>query len=230
MLVRPAAAAMNISANGVSDWAGAVLHGRSLEIENQRLRALAISAENYTQDVDRLQSEIDELRRLNGWQQAPGHEKIPADVIGYFSQVNRLTLDVGANRGVRAGMPVATFEGLVGRIETVDGLTSQVLLISSPAAEARISAIVERQAPNPPAAGLLKGEGPNSLVLELADPTATVEPGDLVTTSGFSDQIPRGIAIGKVVQVESDPVFGKLTATVFPRVALGQIREVLVIK
>jgi len=230
LLVTPAATAMSASANGISNWAGAVLHGRSLELENQRLRALAVSVEDYTHDVDRVQAEVDELRRLDGWQRSPGRAKIPADVIGYFAQENRLTLDVGATRGILPGMAVATYEGLVGRVETVDRSTAQVLLITSPAAEARISAIVDRQVPNPPAAGLLKGEGPMSLVLELADPTATVEAGDLVTTSGFSDRIPRGIVIGKVIRVDSDPVFGKLTAVVFPRVALGQIREVLVIK
>jgi cell shape-determining protein MreC len=66
--------------------------------------------------------------------------------------------------------------------------------------------------------------------LELADPTATVESGDLVVTSGFSSEIPKGIAIGKVVSVHDDPAFGKRTAIVYPRVALGQIREVVVIK
>jgi len=230
MLVMPAAKELSSSANGLADWSTALVHARRLEDENRRLRALEIAAQNYEQDADRLQAEIDELRKLGGWEQAAGREKVPADVIGFFPQENRLTVDVGANRGLKPGMPVATYEGLVGRIETVDRTTAQVLLITSPAAEGRISAIVERDAPNPPPAGLLHGEGPDSMVLDLADPTATVKTGDIVETSGFSAEIPRGIVIGKVIQVQADPVYGKLTATIFPRVALGEVREVMVIK
>jgi cell shape-determining protein MreC len=119
---------------------------------------------------------------------------------------------------------------LVARVETVDANVSQALLITAPSTEARISAIVERQPPNPSPAGLIRGEGPNAITLELADPTATVESGDTVVTAGFSAEIPRGIVIGRVVSVQDDPAFGKRTATVFPRVALGQVREVVVLK
>lgn len=221
---------MNWGGNLCADFVGGALHGRRLEEENRRLKAIAAAAENYQPDIDRLQSEVDELRKLGGWEACTGREKVPADVVGYFPHENRITLNVGANRGIKRGMPVATYEGLVGRIETVDRTSSQVLLITAPSGEARISALVQRNPPNPPPAGLIRGDGPNSLVLELADPTATVDSGDIVTTAGFSDAIPRGIVIGKVISVEDDKAFGKRTAIVFPKVALGQVREVLVIK
>lgn len=221
---------MSWSGNLFADFVGGALHGRRLEEENRRLKAIAAAAENYQPDIDRLQNEVDELRKLGGWEAGAGREKVPADVVGYFPHENRITLNVGANRGIKRGMPVATYEGLVGRIETVDRTSCQVLLITAPSSESRISALVQRNPPNPPPAGLIRGDGPNSLVLELADPTATVDSGDIVITAGFSDAIPRGIVIGKVVSVEDDKAFGKRTAVVFPRVALGQVREVLVIK
>jgi rod shape-determining protein MreC len=229
-LIAPAAAVMDTGANGIADFIGAATHGQRLEAENRKLRAIAEAARSYDSDVAELLSEIAELRKLGGWESAPGRVKVPADVIGYYPHESRITINVGADRGVKRGMPVATYEGLVGRIETVDRSSSQVLLITSPSAESRISAIVQRQAPNPPPAGLIRGDGLSSLALELADPTASVTTGDVVTTSGFSDLIPRGIVIGKVVRVEDDPSFGKRTAMVFPRVSLGQLREVLVIK
>ncbi|MFI5387771.1 MAG: rod shape-determining protein MreC [Fimbriimonadales bacterium] len=229
-LVSPAAGVMDSVATRTSDFAVAIFRGRGLEEENQRLRAIASSAQTYGPDVERLQAEIDELRKLGGWETSPGRQKVPADVIGYFPNESRITISVGADRGVKRGMPVATYEGLVGRVETVDRTSSQVLLITSTSGQSRISALIRRPLPNPPASGLIRGDGPNSLVMELADPTASVDSGDVVTTSGFSDQIPRGIVIGKVVSVQDDPAFGKRTVVVFPRVALGQVREVLVIK
>jgi rod shape-determining protein MreC len=230
VLVSPAGAAINWVANGVSDFSEGVIHGRGLEQENRRLRALVAVADTYQAQVDRLQSEVDQLRKMGEWSRRPGGLKVPADVIGYFPNESRITINVGKDRGLKRGMPVATHEGLVGRIETVDRTTSQVLLITSSAVESRISALVQRKPPNPPPAGLIRGDGPSSLLLELADPTATVESGDIVITSGFSNEVPKGLVIGKVVSVHDDPAFGKRTAVIFPKVALGQVREVLVIK
>ena len=229
-VLSPAVFVMNSASQGVSDFVDAIGHGRELERENARLRALTAVSETYASDIDRMQGEIDELRRLGGWQKRMGREKVPADVIGLLPGDSRITINVGSNRGIKRGMPVATFEGLVGRIETVDRETAQVLLITSTSSDATLSALILRQPPNPPSAGLIRGDGPGSLRLELPDPAAAVDAGDLVVTSGFSEVIPRGIAIGKVVSVQDDPVFGKRTAILYPRVALGQVREVLVIK
>lgn len=229
-LVSPPAKALNSVANASSDFVSAIVHGRSLEDENKRLRSLAASAQMYNANIDLLQAEIGELRAMGSWQAQYGREKVPADVIGFFPHESRITINVGADKGIKRGMPVATYEGLVGRVETVDKSTSQVLLITAPSTDSRISALVQRRAPNAPPAGLLRGDGPSSLLLELADPTSSVETGDLVVTSGFSENIPRGLVIGKVVSVQDDEAFGRRTATVFPRVAIGQVREVLVIK
>jgi rod shape-determining protein MreC len=228
--IAPAASGMNALGNASSDFGASIFHGRSLQEENRRLKSLTASAEMNTANIDRLQTEVDELRRMAGWLATPGRERVPADVVGFFPREDRITINVGLDKGVKRGMPVATYEGLVGRVETVDRSSSQVLLITAPSIDSRISALVQRPAPNPPPAGLLRGEGPGTLSLELADATAAVESGDIVVTSGFSEQIPRGIVIGKVVSIQDDAAFGKRTATIFPRVSLGQVREVLVIK
>lgn len=229
-LVNPASRALSASAGAAVDFASGIASANRLESENRRLRQIEASTETYSADVRRLQDEIDALRGLGGWQPDGPHTKQPADVIGVFQLENRITLDVGSQQGIKRGMPVLAAEGLIGRIETVSGSTSQALLISSSAAEARVSAIVERTPPNPPPAGLIRGEGPSALRMELADPTATVESGDLVVTSGFSPLIPRGIVIGRVVTVQDDEAFGKRTAVVFPRATLGRVREVVVVK
>jgi rod shape-determining protein MreC len=230
ILVTPASNGLTAAANAGSDLTDAFVHGRSLQAENRRLREQAALAANYSGEIERLQQEVDEVRSLSGWQAVAGRQKVPADVIGFFPHESRITLNVGADKGIKRGMPVVTYEGLVGRIETVDRSVSQVLLITAPSTEGRISALVQRQPPNPSPAGLIRGDGPNAITLELADPTATVESGDMVVTAGFSAEIPRGIVIGHVVSVQDDPAFGKRTATVYPQVALGRVREVVVLK
>lgn len=126
-------------------------------------------------------------------------------------------------------MAVATFEGLVGRVETVDRRTCQVVLITSLSSESRISALVQSPS-HRPAAGLLRGTGGELLSLELSQTDLGADAGDLVVTSGFSDQIPRGLVIGRIRQIKNDAEFGRRTALVEPMVKIGEIHEVLVIK
>lgn len=228
--IRPAAIAFSSIGNGVSGFGAALTRGRALQEENDRLRAIAAAAANYQSDIDRLQLELEQVRKLAGWKEQGGRSKVPATIIGFFPQESRLQLDVGSSKGIRKGMPVATYDGVIGRVETVDRGTSQVLLLTSQEEGSRITALVDRPRPNPPVAGLLRGGGSNSLILELTDPTATVQMGDRVITSGFSSVIPRGLVIGKVVSIEDDPAFGKRNAVIFPAVAIGEVREVFVIR
>src|SRR4029077_948197 len=116
-------------------------------------------------------------------------------------------------------------QGLIGRVQTVYPKSSQVVLLSSP--DLTVGASVVRDPPQP---GLLHGESPNNLVLELTNPDAPVQIGDAVVTSGFSDMIPRGIPIGRVIQVYPDIEFGARRASIFPSVSIGSLREVFVLK
>ncbi len=229
-LIAPPARGLSAIADLAGDSTRALANGRRLEEENKRLRQFEAAANRFQSTIDSMQQEIDSLRKLGHWDRSPGREKVAADVIGIFPHESRITLNVGLDHGLKRGMPVATYEGLVGRIETVDRSTSQALLITSTSLGSRIGALIQRAPPNVPPAGLIRGTGPALLTLELADPAATVVNGDTVITGGFSDQIPRGIVIGRVIAVQDDPAFGRRTALVAPRVLLGNIREVFVIK
>lgn len=152
---------------------------------------------------------------------------MPAEVIGYFPYENRFTLNVGWDSGVKVGQPVVAAGGLLGKIQVVTGKTSQVLLLASPEPSNRIGALALR---NPPSAGLLRGESSATFVLEFSDPKAPVATGDLVVTAGFSEHIPRGIPIGRVIQVDDNVEFGKRQARVYPSASIGNVREVFVLK
>jgi rod shape-determining protein MreC len=229
-LIRPAAYGLTSLASKTQDFASALNRGSALQAENRRLRDQVAELSRMQAEADDLRAEVDELRRLGGWMHSPGHKRVAADVIGYFPQENRIQIDAGSRKGISVGLAVATSTGLVGRVESVASSTSQVLLITSPEDGARMTALVQRPSPKPPVAGIIRGTGPGMLQLELTDPTATVEVGEIVATSGFSSVIPRGIPIGRIVGVADDPAFGRRTATVYPQAPLGSIREVLVLK
>ena len=82
---------------------------------------------------------------------------------------------------------------------------------------------------DPPPAGLLRGESGSTLTLTLDNPNATVANGDRVETTGFGALVPRGLTIGRVIQVNDNPELGARTATVYPAAALGRVREVRIL-
>ena len=225
-LVGPVAGPMGNVTRSTGDFFTGIFSARGLTEENRRLKSLAQSAELYNAQLGRLENEISRLRALQGFGPIPGKERVLADVIGYAAYENRITLNVGEAQGVRPGMPVEAPEGLVGTIQTVEGNRSQALLITS--AGLTIGAADLNR--DPPPAGLCRGENSNSLTVDFQDPKAPVEIGDRIVTSGFSDKIPGGIIIGRVISVEADEQFGRLRAKVFPAISVGALREVHVLK
>lgn len=223
----PPSSVFATTADGITEFLTGVANARSLVVENRALKSQMAAVALYTETMDRLSQEIESLRRLQGFPPIAGKIKVPAEVIGYYPYENRLTLSAGSDRGVRVGQPVVAPEGLIGRIQVVTPKSSQVLLLSSPEASNRIGALAMR---NPPSAGLLRGESSTTYLLEFNDPKAPVANGDLVVTSGFSEHIPRGIPIGRVIQVDDNVEFGKRQARVYPNVAIGTLREVFILK
>lgn len=220
----PATLLTNVS-NSTSDFFGGIFNASELTRQNRSLKQYQILANQYSETVDRLNRELDGLRAINELQPLAGRVKVPATVIGYFANENRITISAGKNKGLKPGLAVVTGEGLLGIIQTVGAGDSQVSLLSDP--NRKIGALVITR--NPPSPGLIKGENATVLVLTL-DAQLPVENGDLVCTWGVSGLIPRGVPIGRVNQIYSDPTTGSKRVEVFPNVSLGSVREVVVLK
>ncbi len=216
---------MTSIANGWSDFFSGIFQGGELNAEIRRLKAFEQVAELYNGQVQRLEEEVARLRRLNQLPETPGKTRVPAAVVGYFPLEARATLGVGTRKGIKKGMAVIASEGLVGIVQTADAGSCQVLLISS--AQLRLTGMVQR---NPPPVGFIRGLSDGAMVFEVLDAKSLVQNGDLVVTSGYSDWIPGGIAIGQVVQIEEDVAFGTRRCQIYPRVQIGSIREVYVLK
>lgn len=224
--VRPATVALASASDTVRDFFGGIFSARSLVLENRRLEGIEQAQALYEQSIARLEREIERLRRMVDLPPIAGRKRVATQIIGYFPHENRITVSGGKDRGFAPGMPVVTGLGLLGVIQNVEERASQATLISAPKPFS-IGALALR---DPPSAGLLYGESADTLILDLERFQAPIEIGDLVVTSGYSATIPRGIPIGKIVQVENNPAFGTRRAQVFPMVQVGSVREVFVLK
>lgn len=112
------------------------------------------------------------------------------------------TLNIGKKQGIKEGMPVVSKEGVVGFISKVEDEISKVTTIL----DASSSISVEISSINRPA--VCKGDygykGSNKLKLVYIPIDAEISPGDTVYTSGIGAMYPKGLPVGKVVDIKNN--------------------------
>jgi rod shape-determining protein MreC len=104
-----------------------------------------------------------------------------------------LALDRGSDAGIRPGMPVVAAGGLVGRVIEVGPRVCTVLPVAG-----RASAVGVRVGAAAATAVAQGGRGP-ALRLDLLDPGAPVQAGDVAVTSGLRHGLfPAALPVGRV--------------------------------
>jgi len=217
--------AANQAQTSVADIGAGITLGKSLRDENERLKALALSASLYSENVARLEQEIQDLRGLLALPSTPGMMSVAADIIAFLPDQNRLTLSRGSADGVRPGLAIVSPLGMLGVVQTVDKKTCQGVLLTS--AAIKVGAMDASR--NPPQVGLMQGYDGNRMSLVFFDPKSPVEVGDTIVTSGFGPHIPRGLVIGKVIQIQDNLEEGTRRALISPSATVGQTREVKIL-
>ncbi len=105
-------------------------------------------------------------------------------------------IDAGALDGLTVGMTVINGDGLVGRLKTVSGSTSTVLLTIDPSFNvgARVEGSLE--------IGFAGGEGTDPMQVQMLSGQAVLKPGDrLVTDTRTGSTFAGGIPIGSLIEV-----------------------------
>ncbi|MBT8495374.1 MAG: rod shape-determining protein MreC [Deltaproteobacteria bacterium] len=195
---------------------------RELRTENQRLR-------NQLAAARRMSSDSDVLERLVGLKRRTAAETVAARVVSasansYF-RILRVRLDRGEEQ-LREGLPVIDDRGLVGRIHKVYGSYSDVLLLADP--QSSIAIVLPRTGSQ----GVLSGMGKDNAYssrIEYLDRDKEVRVGDLVVTSGLGGELPAGIPVGTIAEVNTKEYGRYQEVEVGPAVDYGNLRSVLVL-
>lgn len=165
------------------------------------------------------------LKNLLSFKQNSTYKLIAAKVIARSpdSWTSNIIIDKGRNNGIKRGMAVVTYLGLVGRVIEAQESTSKVLLISDP--NLSVSAIDQRSRQE----GLVCGTLGAHLIMKYLPEEADINIQDTVITSGLNEVYPKGIIIGTVVDIGKE--FSGLSryAIIKPSVSLSNIEEVLII-
>jgi rod shape-determining protein MreC len=187
----------------------------ALEKENAALKAKLGSGDR---NRSRLQ-QLDKMLKLAGEGQygIKGAEVIAIGAAQGFSWT--ITIDVGANDGIKRDMTVLNGDGLVGRVTTVGPDSSTVLLANDP------DFTVGTRMEGSDELGFASGQGDRPLRVQLLNGKAEVKKGDRLVTFGSEGDKPfvPGVPVGVVSRV--DPSGGDLTRTVYvtPYVAFTKL-------
>jgi len=205
----------------------------ALREENEALRAEVEELRRQNREYAELKEKNDELRQaLNLKSEFADYTITGANIIAvepgnWFSVFK---VDVGEQDGIRADFPVVTgSRGLVGRVLYADKSTSNIQTIIDE--ESAVSGWIAK-----PGGGhaivkgdlQLKEEGLCKLIYIPIE--VDVEVGDIIETSGVGGIYPKGIEIGKVIEVRKTNSELDRYAIIQPTADFRRLEEVFILK
>lgn len=182
-------------------------HDRIAELERQNA---ALKAKLGSDDRNRSRvRQLDSMLKTAGAGQygIKGAEVIGIGAAQGFSWT--VTIDAGANDGLKRDMTVLNGDGLVGRVTTVGPGTATVLLANDP--DFTVGTRMEKT----DELGFATGQGDRPLSVQMLNGKAKIKKGDRLVTFGSQKDKPfvPGVPVGEVVRV--DPSGGDLTRNIF---------------
>lgn len=199
-----------------------------LRQENDALRTRLDSMTLELAQVHEQAAEVHRLRRLLSF--APPEEwdgigaRVMAHRMGPNAVLESIIIDKGTLGGIDVNTPVATPDGLVGRVLRAGLSVSTVLLITDHNSKVPVLGRTNRTA------GILTGQGPGRpLEVRYVPLNATLEVGEILITSGLAQIHPKGLPAARVVAVERSDISLFLTVRAEPLVDLRDLEEVLLL-
>jgi rod shape-determining protein MreC len=192
-------------ARDLVDWFDETLEARG---ENNRLRSELVDARTQAVAGKAALQENEQLRKLVELDRGPAlaesaYTPVTGRVIARSPTVwhSAVTINLGSGDGVSVDDAVLSGDGLVGRVSSVEGSSSQVTLITDHA-----SAVSAKVVPGG-VQGVIRPDlgNPEDLILDYIDSTQTIGVGQAVVTSGWRAQglaslFPPNLPVGEVTR------------------------------
>ncbi|MBN1828159.1 MAG: rod shape-determining protein MreC [Deltaproteobacteria bacterium] len=197
-----------------------------LQEENRRLRERIAALERDLDAGEEIKNECTRLREMLSFKQKADYPVISGRVVGMRggSLVKTVMVDRGTVQGVRVGMPVLGAAGLAGRVVEVSSNQSKVLLLTD--FNSNIDCIIQPSRIN----GIVQGCGRDEYFrMKYVQRSVTVEVGQKIITSGLGGIFPKGIIVGRVIDVSRSSTDLFLTIWIEPAVDTTRLEEVMIL-
>jgi rod shape-determining protein MreC len=194
--------------------------------ENKVLRTRLAQTTELINQCKELELENARLKKLVDFTDSVQDTYVAARIIArdpspWFQTV---TIDKGMNDGLKKGSPVLVSEGVVGQLIEVSGTFARVLLIID--RNSSVDALVQ----NTRVRGIIQGNNEKECFFVYTLRKDEVKKGELIVTSGLDQVFPKGLVVGKVLNVTKTQSHLFQDITVETSVDFEKIEEVLVLK
>jgi len=200
---------------------------RALVEENETLRRRLADQAPAAQGFPLARQEIERLKALLTLRDRYSSGGTAVEVLytgrDPFSQ--KVFVDKGGEAGILPGEAVIDAEGVVGQVTRVFPFMAEVTLIGDK--DHAVPVKVLRSGMR----SVLYGAGAGRLPeLRFTAPTADIEVGDLLVTSGIDGTYPAGLSVAEVATIERDTgqMFARITAA--PRAGVDRSSHLLVLR
>lgn len=197
----------------------------TLSFENEQLRMELVSAEEASQENERLKGLLEAKDTYEALE--PVYAKVIARDAGPWFET--FSINRGSNAGVSTGMAVVNGDGLIGRVYEVGLNYAKVITIID--TRSAVACLMQRTRDN----GVMRGQIADSsssaecFVYYLPN-VNSITPGDVVVTSGTDSLYPKGLKVGTVSALSLDAGSEGTYAIVSPSVDFQRIEEVFVLR
>lgn len=195
---------------------------------NEELRRQNVLLMDELSRLRSIKAQNENLKNMLGFRDTTKLNLLPVMIVGkdLTGVNNTLSVNAGAKDSVVIGMPLITPEGLIGQVILTADHYSYVMPYSN--LMFRVSARIQSTR----AYGIVSWNGSSNERLEMnyVPQTIKVDTGMVVETSGYGNQYPANIPIGKVVGKRVEQ--GRETQTIYikPFVSLDKLSEGFIVK
>lgn len=230
MVTTPVQKAASFVAEKTGGFFDHFLNAKQNAEENAELKEEIAELRSRLVDYEKLRDENEQLK------DSAGIKELYADFeISIASVVSRdpndrygsFLVDRGSLHGVAVNDPVMTKNGLIGIVTKVGPTSSRVKTILSPEINVSALEITTKEL------GMLKGDvklsEENLTKFSIMAAETAVKAGDMITTAGASGLYPKGVPIGTVQEILTEPHGVTKYAVIRPFDDIGEIDNVQII-